>query len=122
MVTHGKESPAGGGGGFRAVGAVCVRRAVAPSRHPSDAASFLAGYFRLDLPLREIHAEIAGAHPAAADAVRQFEGLRILRQDPLETILTFSIATATNVPRVTRSIRETCARFGSVIAVVDGVT
>ncbi len=63
---------------------------------------------------------MAGAHPAAAAAVDQFAGLRLLRQDPLETILTFTIATATNVPRVTRGVREVCARFGRRIAIVDG--
>src|SRR5262249_28735146 len=36
--------------------------------------------------------------------------------------LTFIIATATNVPRVTRSVRELCRRFGTPIATVDGVT
>ena len=51
---------------------------------------------------------------------RQFSGLRILRQDPLETTMTFAIATATNVPRVTRSVREICRRFGTPIAHVDG--
>jgi N-glycosylase/DNA lyase len=93
---------------------------VAPPPPASAVARFLERYFRLDLPLRQIQAQIAAAHPSAADAVRQFEGMRILQQDPVETILSFSIATATNVPRVTRSIRETCARFGSPIAVVDG--
>jgi N-glycosylase/DNA lyase len=94
---------------------------VAPALPEPDAVGVLQRYFRLDLPLRQIQEQIANAHPAGADAVRQFKGMRILRQDPIETILTFSIATATNVPRVTRSIRETCARFGSPIAIVDGV-
>jgi N-glycosylase/DNA lyase len=81
---------------------------------------FLRSYFRYELDVRAIQEAVAAAHPAAAVAVQQFAGLRILRQDPLETLLTFTIATATNVPRVTRNVREICARFGRPIASVDG--
>jgi N-glycosylase/DNA lyase len=104
---------------LRVDGDVLTARVV-PSLAPHEVCEFLTSYFRLDLPLRLIQGAIAAAHPAAADAIGQFSGLRILRQDPRETILTFSIATATNVPRVTRSVRELCARYGSTIAVVDG--
>jgi N-glycosylase/DNA lyase len=100
-------------------GDVLLARA-APKLPEAEAAAFLRRYFALDLPVRAIQRDVA-AHPAAADAVAQFEGLRILRQDPRETVLTFAIATATNVPRVTRSVGEVARRFGAPIAVVDGV-
>lgn len=92
-----------------------------PTASEECARSFLSSYFALDLPVRAIAQAVAAAHPAAADAASRFQGLRILRQDPLETILTFTIATATNVPRVTRSIAALCERFGEPIATVDGV-
>jgi N-glycosylase/DNA lyase len=94
---------------------------VLPQLPVAEAEAFLARYFRLDLPLRVVQSEIAAAHPAAAAAIDQFTGLRIIRQEPIETVLTFSIATATNVPRVTRSVREVSAHFGTLLAVVDGV-
>lgn len=37
-------------------------------------------------------------------------------------MLTFAIATATNVPRVTRSVGEVSRRFGTPLATVQGVT
>lgn len=92
-----------------------------PRTSESCARAYLSSYFALDLHTRAIREVVAAAHPAAADAAAQFEGLRILRQDPIETILTFTIATATNVPRVTRSIRALAEHFGACIAVVDGV-
>lgn len=94
---------------------------VVPAVAPACAASELSKYFALGLPARAIQDSIAHAHPSAAAAVAQFAGLRILQQDPLETILTFTIATATNVPRVTRSVAALCQRFGDPIAVVEGV-
>jgi N-glycosylase/DNA lyase len=93
----------------------------APHASGSDVVCFLSGYFALDLSVREIQRAIAHAHPMASDAVARFSGLRILRQDPLETLLTFTIATATNVPRVTRSVAALCQRFGKPIAIVDGL-
>jgi N-glycosylase/DNA lyase len=93
----------------------------APEMPPERAAAFLSHYFCLDLPVAAIQDGIVAADPRTAEAVRGFAGLRILRQDPTETVLTFTIATATNVPRVTRSVRELCRRFGTLVAVVDGV-
>ena len=98
-----------------------LRARAAPAMPESAAREFISEYFALGLPTREIQDQIARAHPLAARAVSDFEGLRILRQDPLETILTFTIATATNVPRVTRSIAALSQRFGDRIAVVDGM-
>src|SRR5579859_3541477 len=93
----------------------------APPSSPVGARAFLARYLRLDLDVRAAQAEMSSAHPAAAESIRQFGGLRILRQEPVETLLTFTMATATNVPRVTRNVREVSDRFGTVIALVDGV-
>lgn len=99
-----------------------LRARMLPALPEDQAAAFLSRYFALDVPARTVQEEIARAHPNAAAAVEQFRGLRILRQDPREMILTFAIATATNVPRVTRSVGEICRRFGTPIAPLDGVT
>jgi N-glycosylase/DNA lyase len=85
----------------------------------SDPTSFLRHYFVLDVDWLDVCRTVSAAHPAAEAAVRRFPGMRILRQDPDETLLTFSIATATNVPRVTRSVAKLCATSGRVLAVRD---
>jgi N-glycosylase/DNA lyase len=103
----------------RSAGVLYAR--VVPALPADEARQFLSRYFALDLAAAEIAAAVGAAHPAAARAAEQFEGLRILRQEPLETLLTFAIATATNVPRVTRSVAAVCTRFGDRIATVDGV-
>lgn len=106
---------------IRLADSVLLAKAV-PCAPGESVGAFLSHYFALDLSAREISDHVAAAHPAAAAAVAQLPGLRILRQQPLETVLTFAIATATNVPRVTRSIAALCQRFGQPIATVDGVT
>ena len=98
----------------------CLVAQTIPTISPQAIVAFLTTYFRLDLDLLAVQAELTDRNPATAETIRQFAGLRILRQDPLETLLTFTMATATNVPRVTRNVREICDRFGSVVANVDG--
>ncbi|MGH2457746.1 MAG: DNA glycosylase [Chloroflexota bacterium] len=98
-----------------------LRSRVAPAMTATAVREYLSRYFALSLSAAAVRRLIAQSHPSAARAVDQFWGLRILRQDPLETILTFTIATATNVPRVTRSIAALSQRHGDPIAVVDGV-
>lgn len=101
---------------------VALLAQTAPTLARDSIRAYLIDYFRLDLDLLAVQAELADAHPATADAIRQFGGLRILRQDPLETLLTFTMATATNVPRVTRNVREVCDRYGTIVASIDGST
>ncbi len=84
-------------------------------------AAFLTHYFALDTDWIEVGAIVARAHPAARVAVARYPGLRVLRQDPVETLLSFSIATASHVPRITRSIDHISRRFGRVVAEVGGV-
>jgi N-glycosylase/DNA lyase len=93
-----------------------------PTLAPDLIRAYLTDYFRLELDLLAVQAELADAHPAIAEAIRQFGGLRILKQDPLEALLTFTMATATNVPRVTRNVREVCDRYGTIVASLDEST
>src|SRR4051812_40844097 len=46
-------------------------------------------YFMLDTDLGEIVRTIAEADPAAGEAARRWQGLRLVRQDPEEVILAF---------------------------------
>lgn len=46
-------------------------------------------------------------------ALQKYEGLRIIRQDPWETIFSFIAATNTNIKRVERFISRLCAISGS---------
>ena len=47
-------------------------------------------------------------------------GIRILRQDPFEMIVTFLISQNNNIPRITGSVKKICDRFGSEIK--DGIS
>lgn len=84
----------------------------APAIDPAGGAAWLRRYFALDTPGAAVQAAIAAAHPAGKAAVERYPGLRILRQDATETLLNFSVASATNVPRLRRAL--------DAIATLDG--
>src|SRR5438876_6050823 len=80
----------------------------------------LRDYFQLDTDLGEIVRRISEADPAAGDAACRWSGLRLLRQDPEECILSFVCSTANSVPRIAYSIVEFSKRFGEPIGEVEG--
>jgi N-glycosylase/DNA lyase len=79
-------------------------------------------YFQLDTDLGEVVRRISEADPAAGDAASRWPGLRLLRQDPEECILSFVCSTANSVPRIAYSIGEFSKRFGDPIGEVEGQT
>lgn len=91
-----------------------------PATDAGCARCFLERYLALDLDWRAVAGRVAAAHPAAAKAVSRFPGLRVIRQDAEETLLSFCAATASNVPRIARNVRLMSRLFGGPLAVVGG--
>src|SRR5438093_3837930 len=85
-----------------------------------DAEDTIRDYFRLDTNLGEIVRRISEADPAAGAAAARWSGLRLLRQDPEEAILSFVCSTANSVPRIAYSISEFSRHFGKPIGEVGG--
>ena len=92
---------------------------VGPSR-PRWRRRTLRDYFQLDIDLGEIVRRICEADPAAREAAIRWSGLRVVRQDPEECILSFVCSTANSVPRIAYSIGEFSRHFGDFIGEVRG--
>src|SRR5688572_23125123 len=69
-------------------------------------------FFGLDHDLPAIHAELA-RDPVLSGPLNAFRGLRILRQDPWECVASFITSAASNIPRITRNVRDMAATFGT---------
>lgn len=51
------------------------------------------------------------------------KGIRILKQDPWETLISFIISQRNNIPKIKTTISKLCNRFGDIISIkVNGVT
>lgn len=84
------------------------------------AESFVASYLRLDVDLDALYRGFASADPWIAAAVSSFAGLRVLNQEPQETLLSYVCSAANSVPRISRSVEEMSRRYGRFIGTLDG--
>lgn len=71
-------------------------------------------YLGLDCDYEAIDADILSrsSNPALAAAVEHGHGIRILRQQPWETVCSFIISQNNNIPRIKRIISALCERYG----------
>jgi len=89
-------------------------------RPVGEAAPILRGYLRLDDDLPALYARLSRDGRLAA-AIAAFPGLRLVRQDPWECLVTFVVSAYSNIPRITGHIGELCQRYGDPIVLRNGV-
>jgi len=82
--------------------------------YPSVVSEFLSRYLRLDDDLPLILSEISkDGHIDAA--IKRFHGLRLMRQDPWECLISYMCATNKNIPAIKNMISNVCERFGEAV-------
>ncbi len=77
-------------------------------------------YFDLKRDYGEIKRRLS-RDPVLAKAVEFGHGIRILRQDPWETLVSFIISANNNIPRIKNTIERLCSCFGKAME-TDGGT
>jgi N-glycosylase/DNA lyase len=88
-------------------------RLVVRTRGGDPGAGELVRYFRLD---EDPRAHLAGAEELLAlPGFRTLLGLRLLRQDPWETLISFICSAAANVRKITGCVEAMAARWGRPI-------
>ena len=78
-------------------------------------ASRLRDYFSLDVDLAEVYSALSRDR-GLREAVDRYRGMRVLRQDPWETTLSFLCAQNSNVLRITRNVEDMCRSFGRAMS------
>lgn len=79
-----------------------------------DVGELLHRYFRLDDPIAEIYQSIS-RNDAMAELVERYHGLRLLRQDPWECLVSYICSANNSVPQIKKLVDQICAKFGSPI-------
>lgn len=74
--------------------------------------NYWKNFFDLDFDYSSILKKVDQADEYLMDAVTKASGLRILRQDLFEMIISFTISQRNNIPRIEKSIQEICQRLG----------
>jgi len=80
---------------------------------------FIENYFGLDDDLQKIRAKI-GRDEHIRRALREFWGLRIIRQDPWECLISYICATYKNIPAIRHILLSLSSTFGEKTA-LDGM-
>ena len=70
------------------------------------------GYFDLDTNYAAFRAAIPSDDGYLGAAARFGEGIRILRQDPWEMLVTFLISQRKNIPAIQKAVETLCVRYG----------
>ncbi|KAH7123986.1 DNA glycosylase [Dendryphion nanum] len=99
----------------------------APSIAPSvvseddDTFAFVKHYFNLKLNLGSMYEKWAAADPNFKKRAPKFTGVRILRQDPWETLLGFICSSNNNISRISTMMSNLCLHYGPLIGHINGV-
>ncbi len=84
------------------------------SCEPDDEAALwplLEDYLGLDVDLARVYSAL-GVDSRLCDAIVRYHGMRVLRQDPWECLVSFICSSASNIPRITRNIESICQAYG----------
>ncbi len=83
---------------------------------PSDMAVRLASYFRLDDDIEAIYADITRNDEKMAAIVKRYRGLRLLRQEPWECLVSYICSASNSVEATQRNVEDISEAFGSKVA------
>jgi N-glycosylase/DNA lyase len=73
--------------------------------------SFLVHFFRLEEPLEAILEEI-DRDPVIHEAIRKYRGMRLIRQDPWECLISYLCSSAKAIPQIRSIIEALCKCSG----------
>lgn len=79
-------------------------------------------YFRLNVDLEPLCDGFLASDPDLSEALGQFRGLRVLRQDPTECLFSFICTSAAPLHRIRKSVAGLCAGYGEKIVDRDGTS
>lgn len=94
------------------------------SSDPETTYPFVHDYFNLDVKLEELYkqwAVVEAQHRLKKTSFADFPGIRILRQDPWETVVLFICSSNNNVKRILKMCDALCTEFGTFINNYQGV-
>lgn len=75
-------------------------------------------YFDIDRDYKKIQSNLSSDN-VLADAIKEGYGIRILKQNPFEAVISFIISANNNIPRIKLIIERLCENFGEKVFLKD---
>ncbi|CAK5264682.1 unnamed protein product [Mycena citricolor] len=95
-------------------------RAIFPDPQPSslqlplrqaETLLWLNEYFQLDVDLEKLYGEWATRDKVFSSMEMRFPGIRMLRQDPFENLISFICSSNNNIGRITKMVQNLCRHY-----------
>ena len=77
----------------------------------SETLPWIMDYFQLDVDLAQLYDQWGTADPVFRRFRHRFPGVRVLRQDPWETLISFICSSNNNISRITKMVQNLCAHY-----------
>lgn len=82
---------------------------------PGGGLELVSDYLRLSDDVNAIYANLGDSDPYLKGVIERFHGLRLVRQDPNEALLSFVCSAANSIPRISRAIEEMARLYGELV-------
>ncbi|XP_005095305.2 N-glycosylase/DNA lyase [Aplysia californica] len=85
----------------------------------SSTKAILRDYFQLDTNLDQLYSEWSSKDDHFKKVASSFRGIRILRQDPVENLVSFVCSSNNHISRISSMVEKLCTHYGHLITSVD---
>nr|XP_055116524.1 N-glycosylase/DNA lyase isoform X3 [Symphalangus syndactylus] len=92
------------------------------SRPTPDELDAVRKYFQLDVTLAQLYHHWGSMDSHFQEVAQKFQGVRLLRQDPIECLFSFICSSNNNIARITGMVERLCQAFGPRLIQLDDVT
>ncbi|RDX56521.1 DNA glycosylase [Lentinus brumalis] len=77
----------------------------------AETLAWIRDYFQLDVDLVDLYRQWSLADPVFHRVRDRFEGIRMLRQDPFENLISFICSSNNNIARITKMVKSLCFTY-----------
>ncbi|ORY01248.1 DNA glycosylase [Basidiobolus meristosporus CBS 931.73] len=100
---------------------VHTRRREEGKEGKGDVEELLTDYFQLKVDLDECYRRWNSIDKNFANKSEHFLGIRILRQDPVENLISFICTSNNNIKRISQMVEKLCAKYGRYKGTINEV-
>ncbi|KAI0362379.1 DNA glycosylase [Trametes cingulata] len=77
----------------------------------AETLAWIRDYFQLDIDLVKLYQDWSTSDPVFHRLRDRFEGIRMLRQDPFENLISFICSSNNNIGRITKMVKSLCQHY-----------
>lgn len=82
--------------------------------------SILRDYFQLDVDVESLFEQWRVSDPHFARVLETFQGVRVLRQHPVENLFSFICSSNNSIPRISGMVEKLCQTYGHKLGEMNG--